>query len=249
MTDLENRLRDALRDLAEAVPESPRARADLDRRLAQRRRGRRRVTVFATAAAVLVLVALVVPTVVRSDQPGQGLRNTDPAWSTPRPSTNDTPELTQESGHSYAGPIELGTFMEDGVSRTALMVVDKAGDGERMCIHVNPDDDTPVPGAGCVAVPGTWPASPDGPDFVMTRTVLGGAGPDTGPLPNLLLFITAPRVATLEVRRGDGRTVPSTLLAESPDARFYLSDFAGPTAGFGYTAKDATGKVLETAIT
>jgi hypothetical protein len=252
MTDLEDRLRDALRDLAGAVPQSPDARADLERRITQRRKGHGRTTMLAAAAAALVLVAVALPAVFSSgDDPRQGLMSTPPSTDTSSPpSTNGMGSATPDSssGYIFAGPIELGAFDEDGVTRTAFMQVEQVNAGERMCVMVRPGTGSRVGGTGCVVVP-VWPTAPDDTGYVATHGVLSAAGPDTGPLPDLILFMTAPQVTTLEVRRGDGGAVKSTMLAVSPRAKFYLGDFDGATAGFGYTAKDMTGKVLETAIT
>ena len=62
-------------------------------------------------------------------------------------------------------------------------------------------------------------------------------------------FLTDPRVATLQVRRGDGTAVPVTELDRDSRAVLYLADFAGPPDGFAYTATNAEGKVIEEAIT
>jgi hypothetical protein len=56
-------------------------------------------------------------------------------------------------------------------------------------------------------------------------------------------------VARLSVRRGDGTPVTVTELDRNDHAVVYLADFAGPPDGFGYTATNADGKVLEEAIT
>jgi hypothetical protein len=252
MTDLEAQLRGALNDLARAVPRSANARAELERRLAQRQKSRWRATMLAAAAAVLVLVAVSLPAILSSDDPpqGQGLPPVSPSTTTTRPSEQGTAPATpvDPSGYIFAGPIELGRFTEDGVDRAAVMQVEQASAGERMCVMVRPGDGSHVPGAGCVPVP-TWPTGPQDSGYVAIHAVLSAGAPDSGPLPYLMLYMTAPQVTTLEVRRGDGGPVQAVMLAVSPGAKFYLADFNGPTAGFGYTAKDATGAVLEVAIT
>jgi hypothetical protein len=253
MTDLEARLRGALNDLARAVPQSPHARTDFERRLAQKQKNRWRATMLTAAAAVLVLVAVSLPAIFSSGDrtpEGQGLPPTAPTTSTSKPSWQGTVPTTPDSpsGYVFAGPIELGRFTEDGVDRTAVMQVEQVSVGERMCVMVVPGDGSHVPGAGCVPVP-TWPTGPENVGYVMTNAVLPAGAPDTGPLPHLLLCMTAPQVASLDVRRGDGGPVEVVMLAVSPAAKFYLADFQGPTGGFGYTATDSTGNVLETAIT
>ena len=86
--------------------------------------------------------------------------------------------------------------------------------------------------------------------LVQSREVLNGdPADDTGMFAHRLVFLTDPRVATLAVRRGDGTAARVTELDRDEHAAAFLADFAGPSDGFGYTAVDADGKVLEQAIT
>jgi hypothetical protein len=72
----------------------------------------------------------------------------------------------------------------------------------------------------------------------------------TGPLPNLLLFLAAPEVTRLVAREGYGTPVPVRELGRTPDFVLFVADFGPATnAGFGYTAYDNTGAVVEDAIT
>ena len=68
-------------------------------------------------------------------------------------------------------------------------------------------------------------------------------------LADRLVFLTDPRVATLAVRRGNGTAVLVTELDRDAHAALYLADFAGTPHGFGYTARDGAGRILENAIT
>jgi hypothetical protein len=254
MTELEERLRNTLREAAGTVPRSPHARADFERRLARRRTTRFRTSLLATAAAAVVMVGVAIPVVMNSDDdPAQGH-----ATQLPIPTTSDTSESTPgttggppagKDGYLFAGPVELGSFVEEGQERTALLTVEQNGDGERMCLMVRPSTGSKAPGTGCEPVPTTWPTRPEGTGYVETRAVLGGETLDSGPLPELMLFMAAPVVTTLEVHDGASSPVLVNLVAVSPGARFYLADFNGSSQGFGYTAKDNAGKIIETAIT
>lgn len=237
MNDLDERLRESLHRLADTVPASQNARADLDRRLA---RGPGRRVLLAVAAAVVVVAAVAVPIALSGGEPGTGPVATMPPGP-PEPSETGDPRLP---GY-LAGPVELGSFGDHG----AVLSVQPKGGGEQMCVaETVPSDEALPPEATCEPVP-TWPAGPGGTGFVETRAVLGGATLDSGPLPHLMLFVTAPEVHTLVVRAGDGTPVPVDLVAQTPGARFFLADFGGSTQGFGYDATDAAGTVLESAIT
>lgn len=251
MNELDDRLRSALRDLARTVPRNPQARADFERRLAERQRTRWRTPLLATAAAATVLVGVAIPVVMNQNEaPDQGHVVTPPTSTstTTSPSGPMSGTPTPSDGYLFAGPIELGHFEDGGVERAAVMTVEQEGDGERICVMVKPQEGSSAAGAGCSPVPG-WPNTPAGTGFVWTHTILNGEPPYGGPLPNLMVFMTAPEVATLEVRHGNASPVPTALVAVSPTTRFYLADFGDTHAGFGYTAKDPAGIVLESAIT
>lgn len=238
MNDLDDRLRTTLNELAGTVAPNPHARADLERRLA-RRLPRRPVLVAAAAAVVVAAVAIPVA-LNQSGAPTPGVP----------PSVTDSAEpRTTTTLPNGAGPIVLGRFDHYGASVAAVLSVTAMTDGEHWCIDVSgPVEDTlDLPG-DCGVVP-TWPANVPPGSVVVTHPVLGEQAPDSGPLPHLKLFMTSPQVTTLVVRRADGQPVSVNQLAATPGATFYLADFAGPTEGFGYTAKDAAGNVLEDAIT
>ncbi len=223
MNDLEDRLRTTLGELADTVPPSPHARADLDRRLG--RAPRRRVLLTAAAAAAVV-AAVTVPLAVSGTGPVAR-----PAVPLPGGSASASPGVVD--------PVVLGRFGD----HAAVLTVP---DGERMCVAETVPAGQAAPAPTCEPVPG-WPAEPMG--LVITRQVLGEGAPDSGPLPHLMLFVTAPEVRRLDVRRGDGAPVPVDLVTRTRDARFFLADFGGSTQGFGYTARDASGAVVEEAIT
>jgi hypothetical protein len=234
MNDLEERLRESLHDLADTVPPSVNARADLDRRLVS---GPRRRVLLMAAAAAIVVAAVAVPLAMSGGEPEHLPAATMPPGP-PEPTVTGNPTLP---GY-LVGPVELGSFGDHG----AVLSVQPKGGGEQMCVAETVPAGQPIPGASCEPVP-AWPAKPLG--LVITRAVLGEGAPDSGPLSHLLLFVVAPEVRSLDVRAGMGDPVPVDLVAETPGARFYLADFGGSTQGFGYTAKAADGSVLEEAIT
>jgi hypothetical protein len=245
MNDLENRLRDRLHDLADTVPPSPHACADLDRRITRRTTRR---PMLATAAAAVVLAGVLVP-VALSQSGDQAPRR----GATPRPSATDTwspTTTTKLPNGDLTGWIELGRFDHDGVEMAAVLEVTAMTDGEHWCVDVDypPGYSATLPGY-CDIVP-TWPAENPPDALVLTHAVLSdGQALYSDPTPNLMLFITSPQVTSLEVREAYGKPVTVTQVAKTPGAAFYLADFPETHAGFGYTAKDAAGNVLETAIT
>jgi hypothetical protein len=232
MNDIEDRLRTALHDLADGLPASQHARADLDRRLA---RGTGRGRVLAIAAAAAVVAAVTVPVVLSQDG--------DPANG--RAATS-APPLTSASPLSEYISQPLGSFTdENGVRTSAMLSVGFRGAGENWCVSaaVGEVDVSNVP---CEPMP-TWPTEHN--SLVLSRGVLSGGVLFSGPLPNLLLFVTAPQVAELEVREAHGQPVPVRRLVMTTGATFFLAEFPESYSGFGYTAKDADGNVVEQAIT
>lgn len=229
MPDLEDRLRTALAaladDMADEVAASEDPRAELDRRLAARRRATRRVPALTAAAAAVVLAAVFVPVVATQDAP-------------PAPGGAAAPPLPSER------PSELGTFTRDGGTWRALGYLR----GDRYCTVVLPRGVANTARPTCEPVP-TWPEGPTR-ALVLCREVLNGdPADDTGTLSRRLVFLTDPRVVSLAVRRGDGTAVTVSELDRNEYAAAFLADFAGPVQGFGYTARDGGGSVLEEAIT
>lgn len=243
MNDLDDRLRTTLDELAGTVPPSPHARADLERRLT--RRGRRRPLLVAAAAAVVV-AAVAIPVAL-----SQGGGPTPRRVATP-PTTMDTGVPTTTTtlpNGDLAGPIELGRFKYNDVTQVTMLSVTAMNDGEHWCMNAYaPPGRDSYPIGFCEIVP-SWPADVPPGAVVKTYPVFGERTPDSGPLPHLKVFLTSPAVATLEVRRADGQPVTVTEVAKTSGATWFLADFAGLTEGFGYTAKDAAGNVLEDAIT
>jgi hypothetical protein len=241
MNDLEDRLRATLHQAADTVPPSPHARAGFERRLGQRRG---RGLVLAAAAAVVVIAGVAVPVALNQDDGPTGGR-TATAPPTTSPATTPSGDLTLSV---------LDEFTEGGVRWQAVLTVVPARDGgEQVCVgKVGPDGEEPS-SPECERVPATWPVDfgPDsGPGMVvLTRSVLGGDALYSGPLPNLLLFITAPQVTDLEVREAYGAPVRVDEVAKAAGATVYVAYFPETHAGFGYTAKDAAGNVLANAIT
>jgi hypothetical protein len=228
MNDIEDRLRTTLHELADTVPPSPQARADLDHRLT--RRGRRPLLVAAAAAVVVAAVA--VPVVLNQ---GGGQVATPPVMTS-------TPPPTSEPGNL----VKLGIVVGAEADKTAWLKVN--ADGTGWCFVET------SPGAApefleCEATPDWATAQPPN-SRVLTRAVLeDDHAPYSGPFPNMLLFITAPEVATLEVREAYGQPVRLNRVPGLAGGTMYLATFPETHAGFGYTAWDAAGNVLENAIT
>ncbi|HEY0637894.1 MAG TPA: hypothetical protein VGD67_09625, partial [Pseudonocardiaceae bacterium] len=170
------------------------------------------------------------------------------ATSTPVPTPTGGPTSTAgaTSAPSWEHGVTLATFVENGVTWEAvagLRLEHVCVTGHRQGLGAG----VPVshPFSGCVPIP---PFSGRPESLVQTSAVLGGPVPGGGPLPHLLLFVTDPRVARLEVRAGDGRPVPVREVARTTWT-LWLADFGGSSQGFGYTAYGAAGDVLESAIT
>ncbi len=238
MNDLDDRVRRSLHRLADTVPPSPHARADLERRLARPRR--RPLLVAAAAAVVLAAVALPVALTRHASH-----RVTTPAT---------TPSSPRGAG-TEADPFVVASLTDDGVEKAALLWVTEGPGGQLMCTALRPvgeDDPASPPGPDCDPVPASCPTGPHGSGHVRTATVQSdyvlAAGPEQ--LRELLVFVTAPGVARLEVRAGDGTTVRTTTAFRLPGGvTFAVAEFPGPPWGFGYTAWDARGDVVESAIT
>lgn len=220
MNELENRVWRGLRDLADTVPHTPDARAHLAGRLAGRR-ARLPVALLAAAAAIVVVAAVAVPVVLVQREAHPPV-----ATSSPPPPPPDW--------------VELGTYVENGITKHAGLVIDP--DGKGFCVDSSPG--TPF---ACYGVPVWGSDTPVGSRFVESVGVLGWPewGPP-GPLDNLLLFVTAPEVARLKV--ADAHTPPRVSVREvarTAEAAYFLADFDGPAADWRYEAKDAKGKVVE----
>lgn len=246
MMDLEDRLRGTFTGMADEVAASTNPRADLEQRLATRRVNRWRTPALVAAAAVVV-AAVVTPVVVFG---GDGTNPSVDSAATTTDSTVTDPDQSREGqapNDQYpgmvAGPFELGTFTRDGLTWRAEAYLEESA----VCVVATSGEDLFNPSPECTPV-SAWPRPPAN-SLVMSLAVLSEGAPDTGPLPNLLLFVTAPEVATLDVRDGPGDAVSVRELGASDKATLWLADFGGPTEGFGYTAKDAAGTVLEEAIT
>ena len=238
MTDLEDRVRHTLHVMAGAVPPSEGARTGFARRVAARRRARRSALVAAAAAVVVAGVA--VPVALNQDT----AHTAGPATTAPPPGTRAQPPAGTE-----ADPWVITRFTEGGTGKAAVFWV-TAGAGRRACMALRPADGAREP--DCTPLPETWPTGPGPGTNVLTRGVLSSHIEQTGPAPlrNWLVFTTAPGVTRLEVRAGDGTPVPAAGgFGTTGGVTFRFYDFGGPPWGFGYTAYDARGEVVESAIT
>lgn len=231
MNDLEDRLRATLGDLADGVPPSPHPRADLDRRLTRHRTKR---STFAIAAAAAVVVAgVVIPVAING---GGGEPDGQRAAATP---TTLTPATGSKLGDNK---VLIAEYTEDGIEKSFWLVPE----GDRFCVvqHLTGQPSTPDE---CHAVP-TWPQQ-EPMTLVHSFSVFDPGISSSGPLSRMLLFVTAPNVETLEVTDGTGYQAGVSRLVQQPNATFLMAVFGESSAGFGYTAKDAAGNVLESAIT
>ncbi|MGB3440224.1 MAG: hypothetical protein WBA97_15875 [Actinophytocola sp.] len=245
MNDLDQRLRYTLHELADTVPPSDNAKGDLERRLADRRGIRGPALVAAAAATVVAAVGVVIPLAVHHDAPAPPAaeeKNDGLVWS---------PDY--DWVRADAGPHVLGTFARNGENVDAVAWV---LDGQ-LCVaeghHVGVGGSTTRPPAAivntsCFTVP-AWPTGPRNSTHVETRAVLSDGAIESGPVPGLMLLLTDPKVEVLTVRSGDGSPVSVRELDRSGTLNLFLADFAGSTQGFGYTAYDADGNVVESAIT
>ncbi len=236
MRAFEDRVRDSLHELADTVPASAHPRADLERRLARRRAGRRRRPALVVAAAAVVIAGVALPVALNRGGEDQ------PAATAPHVATTTPPS---EAPQDPKMGIELGSFTEDGVDRTAVFTLPS---DTRWCVaRTFPPGAEPLMPT-CETVP-SWAPVPEGPGHVQSRPVLGDGQLEGGPLPHLMLFVTAPTITELVVRAGDGTPVDVRTIAGNAAANYYLADFGGSTQGFGYDALDAQGNVVESAIT
>jgi hypothetical protein len=244
MTDLEDRVRRTLHGMADSVPPSAHARAGFQRRITRRRR-LRGTTLVATAAAAVVAAAVVIPVALNRTVENHGIATTPVTTGPPK-----TAPATPGSG-TEDDPWVVTGFTENGVRKEALFWL-TSGE-QRMCTGVRPRTGKD-PAPFCEPVPPTWPVvlGPGPGTNVVTRTVLGDYIRQTGPVPlrDWLVFVTSPEVARLEVRAGDGTVVRSTGGFHTVrGVTFGFYDFGGPPWGFGYTAYDDQGGVVESAIT
>lgn len=249
-TDMTDRLRRGLVALADDAPASRDAWAEQERRLATGRVRLRRGPLFVAAAAVVVLATAVPVVVLGNDGGGQ------PAGAPP-----DTDVAGQSPPADPDGPFPLGDFTDLGRAWSAWVILERpptpspVGWSRRVCVVAVPagrptdDPDRHPNSAGCLDEP-PWPAGQPEPE-VHTRAVLPAAnGPvASGPLPGLLLFLAVPAVARLEAREAYGAPVPVRELARTADMVLFVGDFGRSHEGFGYTAYDSSGAIVEQAIT
>lgn len=222
MNNLEDRLRATLHERAGTVPESSFAHADLTARLAGRNRRR---PLHVVAAAAVVVVAVAVPVVL-----------------TQRAAPVSTPVVTP------APPtwIGLGEYDKDGVRTSAGLVVDANGKG--WCVDERVDDGDQEHFA-CYGVPAWDNESRSLPDrYVVVAGVLGTPREIydnvAGPLPDLLLFVTAPKITSLDVAGANGMPATVHMLARTAQATYFLADFDGSTRGMTYLARDQDGTLV-----
>lgn len=239
MPDIEDRLRATLATLADEVPGSTGARAELDRRLTARRRTRGRTPILAAAAAAVVIAGVAVPIALDQEPDRSGLT---PATSQDRP-TASAPPVTSD----YLEPPYPITSAGEGAELRHLgLGLDRDG---RLCFLVLDADERPLGGPVCEPLP-TWSK-----DHVVESRSLADLATRL-PMPPVLeeavadqmVFITAPEVVRLDVLDADGTHVNATG-GWWPQLYWSLADFDGPSDGFSYAAYDIGNKLLEQAIT
>lgn len=229
MMDLEDRLRGTFAGLADEVEPSANPRAELERRLATRRADRWRMP-------ALVAAAVVTPVVLFQGDGGVGAADQTASADQNEPGASD--------GLDPPVVIRIGTFTKDGKTWDAFVRQEE----KQVCAHAVATDGSESTEPVCTQVP-TWPQPPADSLVLAGVPVLSEGLPDTGPLPHLLMFLTAPQVATLDVRDGPGEPVAVTKLGVTDTGTLWLADFGGSTQGFGYDAKDAAGNYIDGGIT
>jgi hypothetical protein len=257
MTQLEDRLRTALDELAATVPPSANPVAEHNRRVAATE-SRRRRPMLAAAAAVVVIAGVVVPSALnRGDGGGAPVAPPPTITATVLSPTGVDPGLDDPYQSQVGEPMHIRDFTENGRAWTAWAFLERtvtaSGWGFRLCLVGVPTGE-PVNSptrhphsAGCTPLPG-WPEGQP-PPKVVTRSVLGANRPSSGPLPGLLLFAALPEVSHLDVRAGDGTPVEVKQVLRISELALFLADFGQSSWGFGYTAKDSAGNVIESGIT
>jgi hypothetical protein len=250
MNDLEQRLRSALSELADEVPPSRNAHAEHLRRVTVRRRRR---PLLAAAAAAVVFGIAVMPAAIKTPAPQQPAAPSN----TNRPSVSYDPMPDGPFMTVTEGPVVLGKFSENGKEWQALVFLERHPSGtgwaNRVCVvgvapGAAPNDPNRHPNStGCEPMH-QWPVGQP-PHKVETRSVLGGNRIGGGPFSSLLLFITAPEVSRLDAREAYGLSVGVRELGRTDEFVLFLADFGTSYEGFGYTAWNAQGEVVESAIT
>jgi hypothetical protein len=260
MTQLEDRLRTALDELAATVPPSQNAVAEHDRRVAATE-SRRRRPMLAAAAAAVVIAGMVGPSALSRnsestvDDGGNAVAPTYTA-TVSAPKGGD-PGLDEPYQAQVGDPVQLGRFTESGKEWIAFAFAERtvtgSGWGYRLCVLAVPAGEpvnSPIRhtnSEGCTSLPG-WPDGQPEPK-VVTRSVLGADRPSSGPLRQLLLFVAVPEVTRLDVRAGDGTPVEVRQIMRIPELVMFLADFGTSYEGFGYDARDAAGNIIESGIT
>lgn len=227
MTEQEARVRAELADLAERVPASADPWAEHGRRRAA---GRRRLALAGTVTACVATVGVV-----------WGITGADQAT----PTGPAAPVTTSSTAHRLPDRVEATRFTEGGTPWTVWVLRSPHG----FCLAVVPEGRPPDG-------PDQHAGSPDcaGQDTTLTsvtsRAILSGDALGGGPLPGTLVFTTEPAVASMTVRDGMGHEVPVRRASEA-DTGFgvFVATFPTGTQGFGYTARNAAGEVVEEAIT
>lgn len=227
MNDLEERLRATLRDRAETTPASSNPRAELARRIARKDR---RKPLLAIAAAAVVVTAIAVPVVVTH-------RDHNPPVSTDEPYV-PIPKW-----------VELGDFVENGVAKRAWLSVDAHGKG--FCIEEGPVAGQPKPyncygvtkwGDDYLALPEKYAAHVP---VLGTPDTYGQPPVHPGPLPDLLVFMTSPKVVKLEAIGKNGLPADVREVARNAGAAYFVADFNGSSPfDMRFTAWDSKGTVL-----
>lgn len=235
MMDLEDRLRGTFTGMADEVPASANPRADLERRLATRRSDRWRMPALAAAAAVVV-AAVVTPMVVFQGDDGVGAADQTTSAGQTEPGVTDGLDPPP-------GAMPLGNFTKNGKDWQAVAYHEE----NKVCVLAMATDGSESGQPGCTEI-GPWP-HPPAIGHTQTISVLSEGLPDSGPLPNLLLFVTSPQVVELTVRNGPGEPVALEKLGVSDTGTLWLADFEGSTQGYGWDAKDAAGNYIDGGIT
>ena len=230
MDDLETLLRKEFDAAARSVPDSPDPWQAWRRGLARRRA----VLVGATAAALLVAVAIVVP-LSRHPAP------TTPAAPAPKPPATTQPTFVPERGTDFtSGPFQIIEQRDDNSGDWIGWAYTKRVDGgpEQLCLSVTAKG-SPVNAWSLVSDRPSCadPAAQHGP----VRTYILPTTKTSHLFDDILVAVADQGVHDLVFRDATGNPVDTKLLAKMARHDLYAVYFDGSSQGFGYDGIDAQG--------
>ncbi|SDW52146.1 hypothetical protein SAMN05421504_101809 [Amycolatopsis xylanica] len=230
MDEFEQRVRATLGELADSVPASPHAWAEQNRRRGRKQRSRRETVLVAVAASVVLIAAVLVPSMlIRQD------REQTPASQGPVPGPVYVPE---QGAELLAGPFVLTTSVHNGQTWNAVAYLvsgDKATRSPMLCTWF---------GAAGTAIAGAGPGSTCYPlpaDKTPQPAVAGHGLPDgaaASPPHGVWVFVTTSRVASLRVYNRDGGMSKPRLVGGGGGYSLFSGEYTDPGWFDAYDAHD-----------